>query len=64
MPKTLSRREALTLGGAAFLGAVTLLATGSESAFGDVQHGSMPVTPWATAERLAKSVKRPRIPHR
>lgn len=64
MPKTLSRREALALGGAAFVGAVTLLAVGSESAFGDVQHGSMPVTPWPEAERIARSVKRPRIPHR
>ncbi|NNC12526.1 glycoside hydrolase family 28 protein [Planctomonas sp. JC2975] len=64
MPKTLSRREALALGGASFLGAVTLLAVGSESAFGDVQHGSTPVTPWPEAEKIIASVKKPRIPGR
>lgn len=63
MPMTLNRRQALTLGSAAFVGAVTLPA-GKTSAFGAVDRGPMPVTPWQEAERIAKSVKRPRIPQR
>jgi len=70
MSERITRREALTIGGVALAGtAVALAAGGSGSAFGDVrksdvQHGSMPVTPWHKAEHIARTVRQPRIPHR
>lgn len=57
-----SRREALTLGGAAVLGTALLLSSGGGSAF--AAPPSATLTPWAEADKIVKSIQRPRIPGR